>query len=198
MKVSHTPGILLIFDYVFTVSVGGNLRRGLHTNHGWYYVYFCYHTLLYSCRGYGLVSFLLISVVSWTAPTRWVWNTSFNYMVMLKHVSSVGIYSMYCSLQYVILRNVVVLRRIILYCNVGWHFKDGVMHHSQSSAVACSSLVPRPPPFFVLRFSFSTIQYTEAEECKKRGRPGNTYHVNDIWWTRGGRRGGGVHVQITY
>ena len=118
-------------------------------------------------------------------------------MVMLKHVSSVGIYSMYCSLQYVILRNVVVLRRIILYCNVGWHFKDGVMHHSQSSAVACSSLVPRPPPFFVLRFSFSTIQYTEAEECKKRGRPGNTYHVNDVRWMQGGRRGGRCLISST-
>ena len=42
-----------------------------------------------------------------------------------------------------------------------------------------SSLVPRPPPFFVLQFSFSI----EAEEHKKRGRPGNTYHVNDVWWT---------------
>ena len=31
----------------------------------------------------------------------------------------------------------------------------------------------------------------EAEEREKRGRPGNTYHVNDVWWTRGGRRGGG-------
>ena len=27
----------------------------------------------------------------------------------------------------------------------------------------------------------------EAEEREKRGRPGNTYHVNDVWWTRGGR-----------
>ena len=30
----------------------------------------------------------------------------------------------------------------------------------------------------------------EAEERKKKqGRPGNTYYVNDVWWTRGGRRG---------
>ena len=56
------------------------------------------------------------------------------------------------------------------------------------------SLVPRPPPFFVLRFSL----YMEAEEREKWGRPGNTYHVNDVWWMRSGHRGGGVHVQITY
>ena len=40
---------------------------------------------------------------------------------------------MYHSLQYVIFMscNVVVLRRIILYCNDGWHIKDGVVHHSR-------------------------------------------------------------------
>ena len=27
--------------------------------------------------------------------------------------------------------NVVVLRRIILYCNIGWHVKDGVVHRSR-------------------------------------------------------------------
>ena len=41
-----------------------------------------------------------------------------------------------------------------------------------------------------LFFGFRLL-YTEAEEREKRGRPGNTYHVNDVWWTRGGRRGGG-------
>ena len=47
------------------------------------------------------------------------------------------------------------------------------------------SLVPRPPPFFALWFSFSItmVKYTEAQEHEKRERPGNTYHVNDIWWT---------------
>ena len=42
------------------------------------------------------------------------------------------------------------------------------------------SLVPRPPPFFVLRFAFSIIhgsgraRYTERKpKNKKRGRPGN-------------------------
>ena len=53
------------------------------------------------------------------------------------------------------------------------------------------NLIPRPPPFFVLQFSF-------RKSAKKWGRPGNTYHVDDVWWMRGGRRGGGVHVQITY
>ena len=28
----------------------------------------------------------------------------------------------------------------------------------------------------------------EPEECEKWGRPGNTYHVNDMWWTQGGRK----------
>ena len=44
-------------------------------------------------------------------------------------------------------------------------------------------------------FSLSVcIQYNtlQAEERKKRGRPGNTCHVNDVWWTQGGGRGGGV------
>ena len=29
----------------------------------------------------------------------------------------------------------------------------------------------------------------KAEERKKQGRPGNTYNVNDVRWTRGGCRG---------
>ena len=55
--------------------------------------------------------------------------------------------------------------------------------------MAFSSLVPRPPSFFLF-FGLRSVYYTEAEEREKRGRPGNTYHVNDVWWTRGGRRGG--------
>ena len=35
-----------------------------------------------------------------------------------------------------------------------------------------------------------------AEEREKRGRPGNTYHVNDVRWTRCGRRGGGARLQV--
>jgi len=52
------------------------------------------------------------------------------------------------------------------------------------------SFVPRPPPFFVLNSVWRSV--AEAEEREKRGRPGNTYHVNDVRWTRGGRRGGAV------
>ena len=41
------------------------------------------------------------------------------------------LYFMYRSLQFIIfmLCNVVVLRHIIWYCNIGWHVKDGVVHH---------------------------------------------------------------------
>ena len=46
--------------------------------------------------------------------------------------------------------------------------------------MAFSSLVPRPPPFFLF-FGLRSVYYTEAEEREKRGRPGNTYHVNDVW-----------------
>ena len=34
----------------------------------------------------------------------------------------------------------------------------------------------------------------EEEEREKRGRPENTYHVNDVWWMRGGGEGG-AHLQ---
>ena len=55
-----------------------------------------------------------------------------------------------------------------------------------------SSLVPGPPPFFF--FSVCIQHNTQsAEEREKRGRPGNTYHMNDVWWMRGGRRGGLAH-----
>ena len=57
------------------------------------------------------------------------------------------------------------------------------------------SLVPRPPPFFC---SSVFAQYNTRKRHEKWGRPGNTYHMNDIRWTRGGRMGGGVHVQITH
>ena len=37
------------------------------------------------------------------------------------------------------------------------------------------------------------VQYNTRKwkNSKKWGRPGNTYHVNDVWWMRGGRRGEG-------
>ena len=58
------------------------------------------------------------------------------------------------------------------------------------------SLVPWPPPFFFC--SSVCVQYNtwKRKSDKKRGRPGNTYHVNDVRWTRGGHRGGGVQLQV--
>ena len=53
---------------------------------------------------------------------------------------------------------------------------------------------PGLPRFLFFRFR----SVAEVEEHEKRGRPGKTYHVNDVWWTRGGCRGEGVHVQIIY
>ena len=44
------------------------------------------------------------------------------------------------------------------------------------------SLVTIPPCF--LFFSLH-VQYKEAEECEKWGRPGSTYHVNDVQWMQG-------------
>ena len=44
----------------------------------------------------------------------------------------------------------------------------------------------------LLRFCSSfCIQYNTQEQKsgKKRGRPGNTYHVNDVRWTQGGLGG---------
>ena len=56
------------------------------------------------------------------------------------------------------------------------------------------SLVLRPSPFFVLRFLFSIIH--GSGRARKRGRPGNTYHMNDVWWMQGGCRGGVAHQSI--
>ena len=36
----------------------------------------------------------------------------------------------------------------------------------------------------------------EAGEQRKDGRPGNTYHMNEIRWTQGGHRGGGAQLQV--
>ena len=45
-------------------------------------------------------------------------------------------------LQYIIFTscNVVVLRRIILYCNVDWCIKDGVVHHSHQQQLVAKWL----------------------------------------------------------
>ena len=54
---------------------------------------------------------------------------------------------------------------------------------------ACTiiSLVPRPLPFFVLRFAFSIIH--GIGRARKTGKAWEHLHVNDVRWTRGGRRG---------
>ena len=40
-----------------------------------------------------------------------------------------------------------------------------------------------------------TTLNTEVKSGRKQGRPGNTYHVNDVRWTHGGRH---VNAQITH
>ena len=65
-------------------------------------------------------------------------------------------------------------------------------------AIVHYSLVPRPPLFLV--FQLVCVQYNTRKQKsgEKWERPGNTYHVNDVWWMRCGHRGGGVCAQITY
>ena len=48
------------------------------------------------------------------------------------------------------------------------------------------SLVPRPPPFFFLRFAFSIIH--GSGRARKTGKAWE--QVNDVRWTRGGHRWG--------
>ena len=54
-----------------------------------------------------------------------------------------------------------------------------------------------PRSFFLLFFGWHLVQYTEAEDCEKWERPGNTYHMNDVWWTRSGRGRGGACPSTT-
>ena len=60
-----------------------------------------------------------------------------------------------------------------------------------------ASLAPRTSPFLF----FSSVQYdTQRQKSGEvQGRPGNTYmyHMNDVWWTRGGHvwGGRGLHSQ---
>ena len=51
-----------------------------------------------------------------------------------------------------------------------------------------SSLVPKPPPF--LFFSLQLYSTQKRKSGKIWGRPGNTYHVNDVRWARGEHKGG--------
>ena len=50
-------------------------------------------------------------------------------------------------------------------------------------------------PRSFLLCSLVCVQYNtcKRKSTKKRRKPGNTYHVNDDWWTRGGRRQRGPH-----
>ena len=45
-------------------------------------------------------------------------------------------------------------------------------------------LIHRPPPFF----SSVCVHNNTRKTGEKRGRPGSIHHVNDVRWTRGGRR----------
>ena len=48
-----------------------------------------------------------------------------------------------------------------------------------------------------LFFGLRSVQYMEAKEHEKRGRPGNTYHMFDVRWTRGGHGGGRCLISST-
>ena len=63
---------------------------------------------------------------------------------------------------------------------------------TQSELFNIPSLVPRPPSFFFC--SSVCVQYNtqKRKSCEEWGMPGNTYHVNDVWWMRGGRQTWGV------
>ena len=70
---------------------------------------------------------------------------------------------------------------------------EQLSHHSKSFMIALS-LISRTPLFC----SLVCVQYNTQKwrNTEKWGRPGNTYHVNDIRWRWGWRRGGeGVHIQ---
>ena len=60
-----------------------------------------------------------------------------------------------------------------------------------------SSLVPRSSTFYC---SSVCIQCNTRKQksSKQRGRPQNTYHVNEVWWTWGGHMGGGAHLTNSF
>ena len=76
--------------------------------------------------------------------------------------------------------------------------KTGVSHILSWCCTVTKSLSNEVASFpgSFLFFGLRSVYYTEAEEREKQRRPGNTYYVNDVWWTQGGRRGGGVRTQI--
>ena len=72
---------------------------------------------------------------------------------------------------------------------------EQLSYHNKPFMIALS-LIPRTPLFC----SLVCVQYNTQKwkNSEKRGRSGNTYHVNDIRWRQGECRGGeGVHIQTT-
>ena len=77
-------------------------------------------------------------------------------------------------------------------CNLKFRTKKYfVTQLSVAATLIC--LFPQPhSQAYPVFCSLVCIQYNTRRRKstkKKRGRPGNTCHVNDIWWTRGGYRG---------
>ena len=70
----------------------------------------------------------------------------------------------------------------------------------KSSSLINSYLVVSSFPGLPHFCSSVCVQYNawKWKSGEKWGRPGNTYHVDDVRSTRGGRKGGGVHIQVTY
>ena len=50
------------------------------------------------------------------------------------------------------------------------------------------------PSLFDLPFTFTIIHGMGRSRKLNRGRPGSIHHVNDVRWTRGGRKGGGAQL----
>ena len=59
--------------------------------------------------------------------------------------------------------------------------------HTTVATCSQSSLVPRPPPFFVLRFSFSIIHGSGAKMGKAWEHLSRERRLVDVRWTYGGR-----------
>ena len=71
----------------------------------------------------------------WKASSRWKSKPNCSES---NPVTVNGLFFMYRSLEYVIFTscNLCPLRRVILYCNVGWCIKDSAVHHHQQCLVA--------------------------------------------------------------
>ena len=74
--------------------------------------------------------------------------------------------------------------------------KSPVLEHDVKSVITVALFPASDGPVFC---SSVYVQYNTQKQKsgEKHGRPGNTYHVNDIWWTRG-EHGGKGHIQIAY